>query len=119
MKNIAKKLAILSIVGIMQVGFGTSIIEAHNYDNDNRDNHHHYHHHHWQDDRRAHHEQMWRDHEDHWRDHDREWQEHSGDWGWREEHRRMWSEWYEWHRANENEFHFHVSTDGFVLDING
>ena len=117
MKSIVKKLAILSMVGIMQAGFGTSIIEAspyHNYGHDD-DQHYSYHHH----DRRAHHEQAWRDHDDQWRDHDREWREHSGDWGWREEHRRMWNDWYEWHRANENEFHLQVSNDGFVLDING
>lgn len=70
-------------------------------------------------DRRYHHEQMWRDHEREWRDHDREWREHSRDRRWREEHRRMWHDWYDWHRDNENEFHLRVSDEGFELEIGG
>jgi hypothetical protein len=65
------------------------------------------------------HEQMWRDHEPEWRGHEREWREHSRDSRWREEHRRMWHDWYDWHRANENEFHLRVSDEGFELDIRG
>ena len=68
---------------------------------------------------RGQHEQVWRSHDQEWRDHDREWREHSGDRHWREEHRRMWSDWFRWHEDNENEFHLNISGDGFDLDIDG
>lgn len=68
---------------------------------------------------RVHHEQMWRDHEKEWRDHDREWREHHGDRHWREVHAKEWHDWYRWHEDNEHEFHFHVSDEGFDLDIAG
>lgn len=68
---------------------------------------------------RAHHEQMWRDHEREWREHDREWRAHRGDRHWREVHSREWHDWYRWHEDNEHEFHFHVSDEGFDLDIAG
>jgi hypothetical protein len=69
---------------------------------------------------RDHHQQIWRDHEMDWRMHDREWLAHRGDWHWREEHIRMWHDWYMWHRDHESFLNIHVSDDangGPRLDI--
>ncbi|BBB90737.1 MAG TPA: hypothetical protein PKA28_09435 [Methylomusa anaerophila] len=70
-----------------------------------------------QDDRRAQHEKQWRDHEKEWKEHDREWKEHRQDRDWREEHAKMWPDWYKWHKNDENEFHLRLSGDAFEIEI--
>lgn len=58
---------------------------------------------------RDHHEQMqaerdrqWQEHDWEWREHDREWREHRDDRYWREEHRNLWIDWFQWHLENGN-----------------
>lgn len=58
-----------------------------------------------------HHDQEWKNH------HEREWREHRHDRRWREEHAKSWHDWYQWHRDNDSEMHFHLSSDEFDLDI--
>jgi hypothetical protein len=70
-----------------------------------------------QDDRRVHHEKEWRDHEQEWKEHDREWKEHRHDRKWREEHAKMWRDWYQWHKNDEREFHLRLSGDTFDIEI--
>ncbi len=63
------------------------------------------------------HDRKWRDHEREWKEHDREWKAHRHDRRWREAKAKEWHEWYQWHRDNDSEFHLHIGTDDFVLDI--
>ena len=49
---------------------------------------------------RDHHDGAWRDHAGQWRGYDRQWSEHANDRHWRDEHMRMWHDWYQWHRDN-------------------
>lgn len=60
MKNIMKKIMIFSLVGIMQVGLGATVIEASPRDYDERMEHHDNRDHHWQEEHERH---EWERHE--------------------------------------------------------
>lgn len=64
------------------------------------------------------HSQQWKDHQGEWTDHDREWRDHRDDRAWREEHARLWPDWYQWHRDDESDLGIQFSTDGFDININ-
>jgi len=59
---------------------------------------------------RNHHDQMWKAHDKDWAAHDRDWLQHRGDKKWREDHMKLWSDWYQWHRDNESLVNFKVSS---------
>lgn len=63
---------------------------------------------------RHHHQQVRKFHEREWREYDRQWVAHRGNRYWREEHIRMWPEWYRWHRDNESFLNIRVSPDSHV-----
>jgi len=69
---------------------------------------------------KQHHDQTWKAHEKQWGDYDRQWRAHRGDRHWREEHIKMWHDWYQWHRDNESVLKIKVGPDshgGPTLDI--
>jgi hypothetical protein len=55
------------------------------------------------------HQQLWRAHQREWREYDREWRAHQNDRRWREEHIRMWNDWYQWHRDNESVLNIRIA----------
>ena len=96
MKNIVKKIVIYSMVGILNLGLGASVIEASpRHDDCDRK----YHDQIWYND----HDKQWRDHESKWTEHDQEWRAHDGDWHWKKVHAYKWKEWYRWHHDNRDE----------------
>lgn len=108
MKKIVKKIIVFSMIGILNIGLGTSAIEAsarHGDHNQQYDSHH---------DQRWHndHDKQWRDHEREWKDHDREWKEHDGDRDWQERHAHEWKDWYRWHHDNGDD-----GFDAFIMGI--
>lgn len=67
-----------------------------------------------------HHKQVWKAHEREWSKYDRQWAAHRGDRHWREEHIKMWPEWYRWHKENESVLSIRIplkSHGGPSLDI--
>ena len=107
MKNIVKKLVIYSMVGVLNLGLGASVIEASPWHDDN-DQRYEQHDQRWQ----HHHEKQWRNHEREWKEHDREWREHDGDWEWQERHAHKWHEWYRWHHDNGDD-----GFDSFICGV--
>lgn len=66
------------------------------------------------------HDQTWKTHQKQWSEYDRQWIKHRGDKQWREEHIKLWHDWYQWHRDNESVLKIKVSPDahgGPNLDI--
>jgi vacuolar-type H+-ATPase subunit I/STV1 len=103
MKNIVKKVAIFSMVGMMQIGFGASVIEASPLHNDGP-----------QrivqlDDRDHHDDERQRDHDRRQRDHDRR-QREENERHEREMQRRHHESEREWHERQEREKQRHDNT---------